>query len=29
MVITCGVRTEGGVRGERYRLPFDEFYHQV
>ena len=29
MVITCGVRTEGGVRGERYRLPFCEFYHQV
>lgn len=29
MVITCGVRTEGGVRGERYRLPFGEFYHQV
>ena len=29
MVITCGVRVPEGVRGERYRLPFSEFYHQV
>ena len=29
MVITCGVRTDGGVRGDRFRLPFDEFYHKI
>ena len=29
MVITCGYRTEGGVRGERFRLPLQEFYHRV
>ena len=29
MVITCGVRVPEGVRGERFRLPFSEFYHQV
>ncbi|MDD6552187.1 MAG: nitroreductase family protein [Prevotellaceae bacterium] len=29
MVITCGYRAPGGVRGERYRLPLDEFYHRI
>lgn len=29
MVITCGVRAKGGVRGDRYRLPLSEFYHKV
>lgn len=29
MVITCGVRLPEGVRGERFRLPLDEFYHKV
>ena len=29
MVITCGIRTAGGVRGDRFRLPFDEFYHRL
>ena len=29
MVITCGVRVPEGVCGERFRLPFSEFYHQV
>lgn len=29
MVITCGIRMPGGVRGDRYRLPFTEFYHKV
>ena len=29
MVITCGVRTDGGVRGDRFRLPFEEFYHKI
>lgn len=29
MIITCGIRTEGGVRGERFRLPLSEFYHHV
>jgi nitroreductase len=29
MVITCGIRMPGGVRGDRYRLPLDEFYHKV
>lgn len=29
MVITCGIRTNGGVRGDRFRLPMEEFYHRV
>lgn len=29
MVITCGVRTAAGVRGDRFRLPLEEFYHRV
>lgn len=29
MVITCGVRLPEGVRGERFRLPFEEIYHKV
>lgn len=29
MVITCGIRTDGGVRGDRFRLPFEEFYHKI
>jgi nitroreductase len=29
MVITCGYRTNGGVRGDRFRLPLEEFYHRV
>lgn len=29
MIITCGYRAEGGVRGDRFRLPLDEFYHMV
>ncbi|MDD5862440.1 MAG: nitroreductase family protein [Prevotella sp.] len=29
MVITCGYRAPGGVRGERFRLPLKEFYHRI
>lgn len=29
MIITCGIRTPKGIWGERQRLPFDTFYHQV
>lgn len=29
LVISCGIRTEGGVWGDRFRLPFDEVYHQI
>lgn len=29
MIITCGYRKEEGVRGERFRMPFEEFYHRV
>ncbi len=29
MVVTCGVRLPDGVRSERYRLPFEQVYHQV
>lgn len=28
MVITCGVRLPRGLRGERYRVPFEEVYQQ-
>lgn len=29
MVISCGVRDEKGVYGPRFRVPFEEVYHQV
>lgn len=29
MVVSCGVRLEKGVRGERFRLPLDAFYHRI
>lgn len=29
MVISCGIRAEGGVHGNRQRLPFEEFYHKI
>ncbi|MDD4534561.1 MAG: nitroreductase family protein, partial [Prevotella sp.] len=29
MVITCGIRLPEGVRGDRYRLPLEEYYHRV
>ena len=27
MIISCGIREEGGVWGDRMRIPFDEVYH--
>ena len=27
MIISCGIREEGGVWGDRMRVPFDEVYH--
>lgn len=29
MIITCGIRADGGVYFDRYRVPFDEVYRQV
>lgn len=29
MVIPCGIRAEGGIWGDRMRIPFDEIYHPV
>lgn len=29
MLITCGVRLPDGVWGERFRIPFEETYHQI
>ena len=29
MVIPCGIRLPDGVRGERFRLPFEEQYHRI
>lgn len=29
MVITCGIRLPEGVRGDRFRLPFEEVYRKV
>lgn len=29
MVVTCGIRTDKGVFGNRFRLPVSEFYHEV
>ena len=29
MVISCGIREENGVWGERMRVPFEEVYHRI
>ena len=29
MIIGCGIRSEKGVYGDRFRIPFSEVYHQV
>lgn len=29
MIVSCGIRAEEGIRGERIRLPFEEVYVQV
>jgi nitroreductase len=29
MIISCGIRDEFGVWGDRMRIPFDEVYHQL
>ncbi len=29
MVITCGVRMQKGLRGERFRVPFEEVYKEI
>ncbi len=29
MVIGCGVRAENGIYGNRFRVPFEEVYHQL
>lgn len=28
MIITCGIALPEGIRGERFRLPFEEMYHK-
>ncbi len=29
MIVSCGIRTEKGVYGERFRIPFNEIYKEV
>ena len=29
MVLPCGIRLPDGVRGERFRIPFEEQYHRI
>ena len=29
MVIGCGIRDENGIYGPRFRVPFEEVYHQI
>lgn len=29
MVVTCGIRSEKGVWGDRFRVPFEEQYHRI
>ncbi len=29
MVVSCGIREEGGIWGDRMRIPFDEIYQQI
>lgn len=29
MIVSCGVRKPEGVYGERFRIPFEEVYHQL
>ncbi len=29
MVVSCGIREEGGVWGDRMRMPFDEIYQRI
>jgi nitroreductase len=29
MIVSCGIRDNKGVRGDRVRVPFDEVYHNI
>ncbi len=29
MIVSCGIRTEKGIYGERFRIPFEEVYREV
>jgi nitroreductase len=29
MIVSCGIRTEKGVYGERFRIPFEEVYREI
>ncbi len=29
MVVSCGIRDEKGVWGDRMRIPFNEVYHKI
>ena len=29
MIVSCGIRTEKGIYGERFRIPFEEVYKEV
>ena len=29
MIVSCGIRTEKGVYGDRFRIPFNEVYKEV
>ncbi len=28
MVVSCGIRKEEGIYGERFRVPFEKVYHK-
>jgi len=29
MIISCGIRDENGVWGDRMRIPFNKVYHKI
>jgi hypothetical protein len=29
MIVSCGIRDEIGVWGDRMRIPFNEVYHRI
>ncbi|QOD60411.1 nitroreductase family protein [Polaribacter haliotis] len=29
MIVSCGIRTEKGIYGERFRIPFEEVYREI
>ena len=29
MIVSCGIRTEKGVYGDRFRIPFEDVYKEI